>query len=71
LGLVNYILLNPVRAGITAVGQLRDYPWSSYPKFFAPRPPSYLMRKRFLASLEFPDSVCRIPSGAEEKLRRL
>jgi putative transposase len=67
LGLVNYIHLNPVRAGITALDQLRDYPWSSYPKFFEPRPPRYLVRKRFLASLEFPDSV----SGMREYERHL
>ena len=31
LGLVNYIHLNPVRAGIVTVAELRDYERSSYP----------------------------------------
>jgi putative transposase len=38
LGLVNYIHLNPVRAGIVSVAELREYERSSYPKFFKRRP---------------------------------
>jgi hypothetical protein len=57
LGLVNYIHLNPVRAGIVTVAHLRKYEWSSYPKFFRRMPPEPLRRRRFLSALEFPDSV--------------
>ena len=42
LGLVNYIHLNPVRAGLVTVAKLRAYEWSSYPKFFKSRPPQPL-----------------------------
>ena len=57
LGLVNYIHLNPVRAGLVTVAKLRAYEWSSYPKFFKRRPPQPLRRERFLYALEFPDSA--------------
>ena len=56
--MVNYIYLNPVRAGITPVDQMRDYPWSSYPKFFEPKPPRHLVRK--LSGLI---GVCRFGLG--------
>ena len=39
LGQVNYIHLNPVRAGLVTVAKLRAYEWSSYPKFFKSTPP--------------------------------
>jgi REP-associated tyrosine transposase len=55
--LVNYIHLNPVRAGLVIVAKLRAYAWSSYPKFFKSRPPQPLRRERFLFALEFPDSA--------------
>jgi putative transposase len=42
LELVNYIHLNPLRAGIVTVARLRDYEWSSYPKFFKQTPPEPL-----------------------------
>src|SRR6476620_289324 len=48
LGLVNYIHLNPVRAGLVTVAKLRAYEWSTYPKFFKSRPPQPLRRERFL-----------------------
>ena len=57
LGLVNYIHLNPVRAHIVSVTELRAYEWSSYPKFFQRTPPEPLRRGRFLCALEFSDSV--------------
>ena len=57
LGLVNYIHLNPVRAGIVGVEQLREYAWSSYPKFFGKRVRSELVRGDFLSALELADSV--------------
>jgi REP element-mobilizing transposase RayT len=59
LGLVNYIHLNPVRAGLVKVGRLREHALSSFPKFFARKVPAGLVRSRFLAALEFPDT----PSG--------
>jgi putative transposase len=57
LGLVDYIHLNPVRAGLLALPDLGHHSFSSYPKFFRKHPPDGLCRARFLASLEFPDSV--------------
>jgi REP element-mobilizing transposase RayT len=56
LGLVNYIHLNPVRAGLVSLKELRSYGASSYPKFFDAESPPPLVRKRFLGALEFPDS---------------
>ena len=56
LGLVNYIHLNPVRAGIYGVRDLGDFAFSSYPKFFRTPLPSGLNRSQFLGTLEFPDS---------------
>jgi len=56
LGLVNYIHLNPVRAGMVSLENLKDYGSSSYPKFFKKRLPKYLDRERFLGALEFPNS---------------
>ncbi|MDD5201266.1 MAG: hypothetical protein PHC88_15855 [Terrimicrobiaceae bacterium] len=65
LGLVNYIHLNPVRAGIVPLAQLRDYPWSSFPKFFEELAPESLVRGRFLAAQEFPDTVAGMRRYAE------
>ena len=66
LGLVNYIHLNPVRAGIVTVAELREYEPSSYPKFFKRRPPEPLTRGRFLSALEFPDSVAGMGQYARQ-----
>lgn len=57
LGLVDYIHLNPVRAGLLALPDLGQHAFSSYPKFFRKHPPDGLCRARFLESLAFPDSV--------------
>jgi REP element-mobilizing transposase RayT len=65
LGLVNYIHLNPVRAGIHGVEDLKDYPFSSYPKFFQENPPLCLSRARFLGALDFPDTVKGMRKYAE------
>ena len=65
LGLVNYIHLNPVRAGIVDLEGLRAYAHSSYPRFFSKRPPKPLIRERFLAALEFPDSAAGMRRYAE------
>ncbi len=56
-GLVNYIHLNPVRAGMVALEKLQEYPWSSYPKFFAKNLRAPLVRSEFLSALDFPDSL--------------
>lgn len=65
LGLVNYIHLNPVRAGIMGVRDLEDFAFSSYPKFFKMTPSACLCRSRFLGALEFPDSVRGMRKYAE------
>ena len=57
LGLVNYIHLNPVRAGLKGIVDLKDHAFSSYPKFFKNIPPACLCRSRFLGTLEFPDCL--------------
>jgi putative transposase len=67
LGLVNYIHLNPVRAGLAEIADLRQFTLSSLPKFFAKKPPSCLIRSRFLSALEFPDS----PSGMKRYVEHL
>lgn len=57
LGLVNYIHLNPVRAGLVDLKELESYSFSSYPKFFKRKGSPFLNRSQFLGCLEFPDSV--------------
>jgi len=67
LGLVNYIHLNPVRGDIVDIGNLREFALSSFPKFFAKKLHSGLIRSRFLAALEFPNS----PSGMKRYAEHL
>ena len=67
LGLVNYIHLNPVRAGLATLAELQTYPWSSFPKYFAKKVKPPLIRGEFLSVLEFPDSV----SGMKQYARHL
>lgn len=57
LGLVDYIHLNPVRAGIRPLETLRDYTLSSYPKYFKRTPVDGLCREDFLGMLELPSSL--------------
>lgn len=57
LGLVDYIHLNPVRAGICPVPALRDYALSSYPKYFRRKVRDGLCRKDFLSILGEPNSL--------------
>ena len=57
LGLVDYIHLNPVRAGLCDVQSLKGYELSSYPKYFKKRPREELCRGDFLGILELPDSL--------------
>ena len=42
---------------MAALPALRDFALSSDPKFFTHKPPESLLRSRFLATLEFPDSL--------------
>ena len=65
LGLVNFIHLSPVRAGMKNVRDLGDFPFSSYPKFFKKSPPDCLSRAQFLGALKFPDSVRGMRKYAE------
>jgi len=57
VSLVNYIHLNPVRAGLLRVEDLPNFPLSSFPKFFKKRLPQGLERSCFLAQAGFPDSM--------------
>lgn len=57
LGLVDYIHLNPVRAGICPLSELKDYGLSSYPKYFRRKVRDGLCRGDFLSILGEPDSV--------------
>jgi REP element-mobilizing transposase RayT len=60
LGLVDYIHLNPVRAGICDVKSLKGYALSSYPKYFKKASPDGLCREDFLGMLDLPDSLAGI-----------
>lgn len=57
LGLVDYIHLNPVRAGICGLEDLKGYALSSYPKLFKRTPPAGLCREDFLGVLDLPSSL--------------
>jgi REP element-mobilizing transposase RayT len=48
LQLVNYIHLNPVRAGMVTLGALRSYALSSFPKFYQKKRPVCLSNSRWL-----------------------
>lgn len=65
LGLVNYIHLNPVRARMLTLDELRTYPYSSYPRFFKRTVPAPLVREAFLTTLGFPDSLRGMRQYAE------
>lgn len=60
LGLVDYIHLNPVRAGICDVDSLKNYSLSSYPKYIKKAPLDGLCRSDFLGILDLPDSLAGI-----------
>jgi len=55
-GLVDYIHLNPVRAGISDIDHLKNYTLSSYPKFWNRKSPVGLCRAVYLSLLGFPDN---------------
>ncbi len=65
LGLANYIHLNPVRAGLVTLETLKEYPYSSYPKFLEKKVKEPLVRKDFLSELEFPDTAKGMRNYAE------
>ena len=57
LGLIDYIHLNPVRAGICTLDELKDFDLSSYPKYFKRTPETGLCREDFLGMLDLPSSL--------------
>ena len=54
---VDYIHLNPVRAGVLSISRLRGYSLSSYGKFWLERMHPRLSRKGFLGPLGLPDNL--------------
>ncbi len=66
LGLANYIHLNPVRAGLVAVDNLRDYPLSSYPRYFKRNFPGVLCRDVFLAAAALPSTISGMKRYADQ-----
>jgi REP element-mobilizing transposase RayT len=56
LRLVNYVHLNPVRAGEVAVEQLSTFRWSSLGAFLAPPRPAWLVADRWLRQLNLCDA---------------
>jgi REP element-mobilizing transposase RayT len=53
---VNYIHLNPVRARLVPVGQLRHYRWSSYGRFVSGPRPEFLVCAAWLRELGLDDT---------------
>lgn len=66
LGLINYIHLNPVRAKICELEDLRDYKLSSYPKFWKRVPPEGLDRTAMLAAVGASDNLKGMRRYAEQ-----
>ena len=54
---VDYVHLNPVRAGIVSFEKLRTYALSSYEKFWWSELPPCLVRSGFLGALGLPDNL--------------
>jgi len=57
LGLIDYIHLNPVRAGICQIERLKSFDLSSYPKYWKKIPAQGLDRETLLALVDASDSV--------------
>ncbi len=57
LGLINYIHLNPVRAKLSTVDELKSYAFSSYPKYFKRKVPLPLDRQTLLRLCHLPDTM--------------
>ena len=65
LGLIDYIHLNPVRAKVCDLSELKSYKLSSYPKYFKRTIRSVLCRETFLGILGLPDSLAGMRLYAE------
>jgi putative transposase len=65
LGLIDYIHLNPVRANLCSVDQLRGYARSSFPKYFKTNKHSPLDRKTLLQLADLPDTLGGMRKYAE------
>ena len=65
LGLIDYIHLNPVRAGICSVDKLKSHARSSYPKYFKRSVSLPLDRKTFFQLADLPDSLGGMRKYAE------
>jgi len=63
LGLVDYIHLNPVRAGLCSVEQLKSYSLSSFPKYWKKCPRNGLDRATVMSLLGASDSVGGMRQG--------
>lgn len=57
LGLINYIHLNPVRAKICSIDELKGYALSSYPKYFKRTVQPPLDRATLLGLCDLPDTL--------------
>jgi len=57
IGLINYIHLNPVRAKLCTVDELKDYALSSYPKYWKRKRPVGLDRSTLLSLCNLPDTL--------------
>lgn len=57
LGLINYIHLNPVRAKLCTVDELKGHALSSYPKYFKRKAPPSLKRTTLLGLCDLPDTL--------------
>ena len=57
LGLIDYVHLNPVRAGLCEVEGLKDYSLSSFPKYFKRKVDAPLDRRTVLSLCDLPDTV--------------
>lgn len=66
LNLVNYIHLNPVRAKLLPLDDLKNYALSSYPKYFKKILNAPLKRKDFLSETGLPDSLTGIRQYAKK-----
>lgn len=53
---VNYVHLNPVRAGLVSVTDLPNYPWGSLPRFINAGRPGHLLCDEWLRELGLTDS---------------
>lgn len=62
LGLIDYIHLNPVRAGLCSVKELKGFKLSSYPKYWKRKVRSGLDRSSFLGRCGVSDSVAGMRS---------